>query len=127
MDALKLLVAACALMCWIALGLIYHGVETVMGTGPIVLTLGALTAWQAKRRAAWRLFILGVLHMVIAFLFFWLVQSFSWSPAEATEPFKWMGRAYTAGWSIALLLVLWPRPAVQAPEMREALRHVSRR
>jgi hypothetical protein len=122
---LKLLVGACALTCWISLALIYWEVESVLGTGPVVLILGGITAYVAKTRERHRLMMLGLLHVVCALVFFWCVQIFSWSPSEATEPFKWMGRIYAAGWTVALLLVLRPDPEPVAPDWDEALGHVT--
>lgn len=95
-------------------------VESVVGTGPIIFSIGGaiiiLGGIVQYRLAIWA----GVAHCGICVLFTALVNIFSWSPREAEMPFGIMGAVYV----IASLPLTWwafrrPPPTRQPWECRE--------
>ena len=104
---LRLLVPISWAACLIATALIWTvDVETVMGSGPVIATLGlAMLIAGVRSGSTWHV-ILGAAHCAICLLFFMFAWWVNWGPAEATTPFGIMGAAYTllsgvaSGWLI---------------------------
>ena len=77
--------------------LVFVKVESVLFTGPALLTLGvlliiggALTGNARSRR-------FGVGHVSICILFFLLVNLLEWGPSDSERPFTVMGGLYACG------------------------------
>lgn len=82
----------CCVIGWACIAWI--DVETVIGSGPLLLALGAVLligGLRLRRPAFW---VLGSAHCAICILFVMIVNFLSWSPGEATWPFTIMGGIY---------------------------------
>ncbi|MBN1343713.1 MAG: hypothetical protein JXQ73_13580 [Phycisphaerae bacterium] len=92
-------------VCMIALLLIiFVEVESVLVTGPILMTLGITAAVQGGILRYWPMVLLGLANVGVCLLFFGLVVSLGWSPRESEAPFTIMGTLFTVA---SLPFVMW--------------------
>jgi hypothetical protein len=92
---LRILLPLSWLTCAIAWLLIvrWH-VETVLATGPMILSLGVLMLVLALRMRHRAGIVLATSHIGVVVLFVGLVNALSWSPSDAAQPFGVMGVMY---------------------------------
>lgn len=75
---------------WVLMVLV--DVETVMGTGPVMFTLGITLLAAHKKRFTWHpANVHAWMNILTPLWFTLLVNVFSWSPTRATVPFNIMG------------------------------------
>jgi hypothetical protein len=81
--------------CVVAVAAIHYKTESVIGTGPVLFTLGLLTLLGGLFTRDRPVAGVGACHCGICLLFFGLVNLLEWSPDEARNPFLVMGTVYT--------------------------------
>jgi energy-converting hydrogenase Eha subunit E len=79
-------------------------VESVLVTGPILMTLGIAATVLGGVLRYWRMSLLGLAYIGVCLLFFGLVVSLGWGPRESKIPFVAMGTLFTIA---SLPFVVW--------------------
>ena len=83
--------------------LVFVKVESVLLTGPALLTLGVLLVIGGALTGNARSLRFGVGHVSICVLFFLLVNLLEWAPSDSEQPFALLGGLYACaavGWAI---------------------------
>jgi hypothetical protein len=101
---------ACAIA-WLLI--VFVEVESVLFTGPVILTLGVLLIIGGALARDARAVAFGIAHAFICVLFFLLVNLFGWSPGQAKQPFTVMGASYTCV-AVALAVVAPVRTSAES-------------
>jgi hypothetical protein len=102
--------------CAVALLLIIlYDVESVLVTGPIIAILGLVAVALGIGARFSLVALLGVANCSICLLFFGLVLTLGWSPADADAPFAGMGLVFTVSTLPAVLRATRRAPATLSP------------
>ncbi len=100
------------ILCLLAWGLIFHQVESVLVSGPVILFCGFGGMWLARRARHRGALWLGAANCGICLLFIGLVNLLHWSPRHADRPFRIMGAAYVLATLPAAILVTRAAPGI---------------
>jgi hypothetical protein len=106
--------------CVVGTALIFHEVESVIGTGPVLAGLGVilLIAGVVARRTLWTL--LGTAHVSVCLLFFGLVNLLEWDPSDAEMPFRVMSVLYTMASAVSSFFAVRIAAAGTPPDRMRA-------